>query len=252
MTLRRTRRRNSGWKWVALVLVVLAGFYFSRGLFGRLARTYPPNAFYQVKRADMLISIVEEGALRALNETVVRNALEGVNRIIYLVPEGSYVQKGELLVELDSSGLRERLNEQELSYQERLFQKLQATGNLNIQKSLVESEIRDAELKVENAQVDLEKYREADAPLLIKTVEARSGVLTEQVRIARERYARTEELFKTANASKSELEADALSLKREQLALGQYQEDLRLIKKYDQPNKLRLLQSKVEQAKAEL
>src|SRR6185295_543578 len=100
-------------------------------------KTYPPNAFYQVKRGDLLISIVEEGALRALNETVVRSGLEGFNRIIQLVPEGSYVHQGDLLVELDSSGLRDRLNEQELLYQERLFQMLQATGNLKIQKSLV-------------------------------------------------------------------------------------------------------------------
>jgi multidrug resistance efflux pump len=252
MTTRRIGRRNSGSRWVILALVALAGLYFARGFLGRLSKTYPPNAFYQVKRADMLISIVEDGALRALNETVVRNSLEGVNRIIYLVPEGSYVQKGDLLVELDSAGVKEKLNEQELQYQERLFQMLQATGNLEIQKSLVESQIKDAELKVENAEVDLAKYREGDAPLLLKTIEARSGVLTEQVRIARDRYARTEELFKGGNASKSELEADALSLKREQLALGQYQEDLRLVKKYDQPNQLRLLASNVEQAKAEL
>src|SRR6185503_1199321 len=247
MTQSRKRRRKSAWKWVALAVVLLAALYLSRGLFFGFRKTYPPNAFYAVKRADMLISITEEGALRALNETVVRNNLEGVNRIIYLVPEGSYVQKGDLLVDLDSAGVKEKLNEQELQYQERLFQMLQATGNLNIQKSLVESQIKDAELKVENAEVDLEKYRDADAPLLIKTIEARSGVLAEQVRIATERYARTEVLFKEGNASKSELEADALSLKREQLAFGQYQEDLRLVKKYDQPNQVRLLTSNLEQ-----
>ncbi len=252
MSMRPPRRRKRGWKRLALIVVLLAGAYFSRALFHRFQKTYPANAFYQVKRADMLISIVEEGALRALNETVVRSGLEGFNRIIHLVPEGSYVEKGELLVELDSSGLKERLNQEELLYQDRLFQMLQAKGNLNIQRSLVESQIKDAELRVENAQVDFEKYRDADAPLLIKTVESRSGVLAEQVRIASERYARTEELFKGGNATKSEVEADALSLKREQLALSQYQEDLRLIKKYDQPNQLRLLQSNVDQAKAEL
>src|SRR6185436_8071222 len=131
---------------------------------------------------------------------------------------------------------------------DRLFQMLQATGNLEIQKSLVESEIKDAELRVENIQSDLEKYKDGDAPLLIKTVEARTGVLAEQVRIATERYTRTEELFKTGKATKSELEADALSLKREQLGLEQYRQDLRLIKKYDQPNQVRLLQSQLEQA----
>src|SRR5215212_1744787 len=175
MTQFRKRRRRSAWKWAALAVVLLAGSYLSRGFFFGLQKTYSANAFYEVKRADMLISITEEGALRALNETVVRSGLEGLNRIIYLVPEGSYVEKGDLLVELDSSGLKDRLNEQELLYQDRLFQLLQARGNLNIQKSLVESQIKDAELKVENTRDDFEKYRDGDAPLLIKTIESRSG-----------------------------------------------------------------------------
>lgn len=213
---------------------------------------YPPNAFFSVKRGDMLISVIEDGSLRALNETVIRSGLDGLNRVIYLAPEGSHVKKGELLVELDSSTLKDRLDEQELSYQDRLFQMLQATANLKIQRSLVESQIKAAELTVENAASDLEKYRDGDAPLLIRTVESRSSVLAEQVRIASERYERTQELFKKGNATRSELEADALSLKREQLGLTQYQEDLRLIKKFDQPNQVRLLESKVVQARQEL
>lgn len=247
------RPRSLRLNWLVLALAVLAVLYLSRAYSKRARRpVYPPNAFYQVKRADMLVSVTEEGALRALNETIVRNSLEGVNRIIQLPPEGSHVKKGDLLVELDSSGLKDRLSEQELAYQERLFQLLQAQGNLKIQKSLTESQIKDAELKVENAESDLEKYRDGDAPLLIKTVEARSGVLTEQVRIARERYARTQELFKEGNATKSEYEADALSLTREELALDQYEEDLRLFKRFDQPNQVRLLESQLEEAKKEL
>ena len=253
MSARRPPPRKSRAQWIALLVVALAALYIWR-IYIPTSRNvvYPANAFHEVKRADMLISVTEEGALRALNETIVRSGLEGLNRIIHLVPEGTHVKKGELLVELDSAGLRDRLNEQELTYQERLFQFLQAQGNLKIQKSLTESQIKDAELAVENAQDDLEKYRDGDAPLLIKTIEARSSVLAEQVRISTERYARTQELFKTEKATRSELEADALSLKREQLALSQYQEDLRLVKKFDQPNQVRLLQSKVQQAKDEL
>ncbi len=252
MNPRRPRHRGSGWKWAALAVVLLAGFFLARGSFRRLHKTFPSNAFYQVKRADMLISITEEGALRALNETVIRSGLDGYNRIIQLAPEGSYVQKGDLLVELDSSGVKEKLNEQELLQQQSLFFVQQAQGNVAIQKLMAESQIKDAEVAVEDALSDLEKYRDGDAPLLIKTIEARSAVLAEQVRIAGERSVRTEQLFKSGNATRSDLEADALSLKREQLGIAQYQEDLRLIKKYDRPNQIRLLQSKVEQARAEL
>ena len=253
MTKAVRQRRNSRSRWIFLLLLVLAALYLSRTYYKRsITPEYPPNAFYKVKRADMLISIVEEGSLRALNETIVRSGLDGFNRIIHLVPEGAQVKKGELLVELDSAALKDRLNELELSYQERLFQLSQASENVKIQKSLAESEIKDAELILDNAESDLEKFRDGDSLLLIKTINARIGVLQEQVRIAEERATRTVELFKTDKATRSEMEADQLILKREQLALSQYQEDLRLIKKYDHPNQLRLLESKVVQAKEDL
>lgn len=212
----------------------------------------PANAYYEVKRGDLLISVLEDGALRAVNEMVIRNALEGFTRIINLAPEGAHVKKGELLVELDASELKDKLNEQELAFQDNLFLFHQAQENLTIQKSLVESRIKDAELKVELAQRDLEKYRDGDAPQQIKVASERLGIMEESVRIAQERFVRTEELHKRGNATKSELEADSLTLKRVRLELEQGQEDLRLIKKFDQPNAIRMLTSNVQQAQDEL
>ena len=253
MTARNRRRRKN---WIVRILfagALVGAIFYGRGLIRKSrAHVYPPNAFYEVKRSDLLISVVEEGALRAVNETVIRSSLEGYTRIISLAKEGSHVQKGDLLVELDSSALKDKLNEQELAYQDNLFVLLQAKENLKIQKSLIESRIKDAELQVELAQADLEKFRDGDAPQQIRLSEARLGVLEEQVRIATERLARTQQLFKEGNATKSELEADSLSQKREQLGLEQIQEDLRLIKKFDQPNNVRMLESNLQQAKDEL
>src|SRR5512145_214837 len=63
------------------------------------------QAFYSVKRGDFLVSVVEGGTIKAVREVTVRCELEGASRITSIVPEGSYVKKGELLVELDSSDL---------------------------------------------------------------------------------------------------------------------------------------------------
>ncbi|MBI4657556.1 MAG: efflux RND transporter periplasmic adaptor subunit [Verrucomicrobia bacterium] len=253
MTTRKRQRRRSPVSQIVGAGVIIAAFFLIRNAFQQSGKQeFPPNAFYEIKRGDLLISVVEEGALRAVNETVIRNNLEGVSRIIHLAPEGSHAKKGDLLVELDCSALKDKLNEQELAHQDNLFLLLQARENLKIQKSLIESRIKDAELNVEFAQSDLSKYRDGDAPQQIRIAEARTGVLEEQVRIASERYARTQELFKNGNATRSELEADSLSQKREQLGLEQAKEDLRLIQKYDQPNNVRILESNVQQAKDEL
>lgn len=214
--------------------------------------TLPPNAYFVTTRGDLLISVIEDGALRALNEVVIRNQLEGMSRIIGLAPEGAHVKKGELLVELDSSDIKDRINAQEVAFQDNMFNYLQAQESLKIQKSVIESNIKEAELQVEFAKSDLEKYKEGDAPQAIKNAEGKIRILGDQVRTAQERLVRTEELQKKGNATKSEFEADSLSLKRLKLQMEQSQESLRLLIKFDQPNAIRMLESKVEQAIAEL
>jgi multidrug efflux pump subunit AcrA (membrane-fusion protein) len=253
MTTKIRRRRK---KWLGKLL--FAGVILSlavvawRSVRKSNQHVIPPNAYYEVKRGDLLISVVEEGALKAMNEVVIRNSLVGESRILQLAPEGAHVTKGDLLVELDSSLVREKLNEQELAYQDNLFVFQQAQENLKIQKSLIESRIKDGELQVELAQADLGQYRDGDAPNQVKMGEAQKGLIEEAVRIAAERYARTQELHKNKNATRSELEADSLGLTRNRLALEQTLEDLRILKKFDQPNTIRMLESNVQQAKDEL
>ena len=79
------------------------------------------NQFHKVRRGDLLISIVEGGALKAVKESIIRSEFEGISRIISIVPEGSEVKAGQVLVELDSSELKDRVNQQEVTYQNNEF-----------------------------------------------------------------------------------------------------------------------------------
>lgn len=242
-------RKNRALASVAAILLIVASAMAIRSL----TRTAPvQNAFHTVKRSDMLISIVEGGALKAVNESIIRSEFEGISRIISIVPEGAYVKKGDLLVELDSSELKDRVNAQEVSYQNSEFAFVQAKENLSIQKSLIESQIKDAELRVEFANSDLEKYKEGDAPQQINNATNRIIIYDEQMQRAQDRLEWTEQLHKKGYASKSELEADSLSLKQQKVQLEQAKEDLRLLIKYDQPKSIRKLESALEQAQKEL
>ena len=233
---------------VAIVVLAAAGLAIRQ-----FTKTAPKqNMFHTVRRGDLLISVVEGGALKAVNESIIRSEFEGISRIISIVPEGAYVKKGDLLVELDSSELRDRVNVQEVAYQNSEFGFVQAKENLSIQKSLIESQIKDAELRVEFALSDLEKYKEGDAPLLKKNAEANITIIEEELQRTQDRLDWTKELNKKGYASKSELEGDTLALKRGQLDLGQAQESLRLLVKYDQPKSIRKLESALEQAGKEL
>jgi HlyD family secretion protein len=210
------------------------------------------NQFHKVKRGDMLISVVEGGALKAVKESIIRSEFEGISRIISIVPEGTYAKQGDILVELDSSELKDRVNQQEVTYQNNDFAFIQAKENLSIQQSLVESQIKEAELRVEFAKSDLEKYIEGDAPQQINTATNAIIIRREQLQRAQDKLEWTQQLFKKGYASKSEQEADSLSLVQARIAVDQAEEDLRLFRKYDLPKSQRRLESAWEQSKLEL
>src|SRR5688572_17764370 len=247
-------RTRGTWPKAAILLVVgllvlvaaVAGF--------RKWKTPPPqkSEFHKVKRGDMLISVVEGGALKAVKESIIRSEFEGISRIISIVPERTYVKQGELLVELDSSELKDRVNQQEVTYQNNDFAFIQAKENLSIQRSLVESQIKEAELRVEFAKSDLEKYIEGDAPQQINTATNAIIIRKEQLQRAQDKLEWTQQLFKKGYASKSEQEADSLSLVQARIAVDQAEEDLRLFRKYDLPKSQRRLESAWEQSKLEL
>src|SRR6188508_2199167 len=210
------------------------------------------SQFFTVKRGDMLVSLVEGGALKAVKESIIRSEFEGISRIISIVPEGTYVKEGQVLVELDSSELKDRVNQQEVTYQNNDFAFIQAKENLSIQESLVESQMKEAELRVEFAKSDLDKYIEGDAPQQINTATNAIIIRKEQLQRAKDKLDWTQQLFKKGYASKSELEADGLSAVQAKIAVDQAEEDLRLFRKYDMPKSQRRLESGWEQAGLEL
>jgi HlyD family secretion protein len=233
---------------VALALALMVGVVIRH-----LPRTSAPQyTYYPVKRNDFLVSIIEGGTLKAVHEVTVRSELEGVARIISIVPEGVNVRQGDLLVELDSSDLRERLGGQQVTFENAQFAFVQAKENLAIQKSLVESNVKDAELKVEFARSDLSKYLEGDWPQLEKDTKAKIAIAEEELTRAEDRYNWTQQLQQKGYATKSELDADSLAVKRKQIELAQSQEQLRLLTKYDFPKRKRALEAAVEQAEKEL
>lgn len=204
--------------WLLLgVLLVIGGVAY--GLRSRKP-TGPLNSYYTVKRGDFLVSLVEGGTLRAVQELIIRNELEGTTTIVSVVPEGTTVQKGDLLVELDSSGLREKINNQEITVQNADGAYSKAKEDLQIQKLTQEAAVQDATLKVEFAESDLEKYKEGDWPQQRRGIEARVTIAQEDIQRAQDRLSWTRKLEATGYATKDELRADLLTVKKGEIAIS--------------------------------
>ena len=99
--------------------------------------------FYTVKRTDLPIQVTENGSLQSQKTTELRCEVENFGRersgtqILSIVPNGETVKKGDLLVELDSALIEDRLDEQELQTERSRNEQIQANVTYENQKNVI-------------------------------------------------------------------------------------------------------------------
>ena len=68
-----------------------------------------------MRRGSLRITVVERGNLESANSVSLKSEVEGRPTILWLIEEGTMVQPGDLLCELDTSQIEDELFEQELA-----------------------------------------------------------------------------------------------------------------------------------------
>ena len=228
---------------IGLAILVIAVMIFARP--GPPAQTL---SCYETKRGDFLVSVVEGGTLEAVNEVSIRSEVEGTARIIFIVPEGSNVKKGDLLVELDSSSSVDAVNLQQINVEKAQFALVQAEQQLEIQKSVVDSEIQAATLKVEFAESDLTKFTNGLSLQTQRNAQIEITNVLESLEIARERLDWSEKLYKQGFETKGNLDKDRLTASQTQLKLEQAQRALWMVETFDNPKTKRSLEAALQEA----
>ncbi len=208
--------------------------------------------FFDVKRSDVLISIVEGGTVEAVDEEVIRSEVEGMARIIFIVPEGATVKMGDLLIELDSSAVQDTVNAQQIAVERAQFLLLQSEQAFEIGKSTVDSEVQAAELKLEFARTDVEKYLKGEEAQLLRNAQIEITNVMENLQINEERLAWTEALHKKGFETKGNLDKDRLAVSQFRLKLEQANKALWMLETFDAPKKKRELEAAMQEAKESL
>lgn len=235
---------------ISLVLLVLAvGAYFA---FRPARDNLGATAYYQVKRGDFTVSIVEAGTLSAVSEVVIRNEVEGVARIISIVPEGSLVKKGDLLVELDSSGAEDQLNQQQINFEKAKFGVQQAEAQLEIMRSATNSDYLAALLKVKFAKIDRDKYLEGQQ--LVDIIEASNKVVQVQAQLSfnKDTFINSTNLAAKGYETKQKVDGDRLTLLNSQNAEIVATNGVWMLERFDIPKLREKYDSDVLQAEQEL
>jgi HlyD family secretion protein len=153
-------------RWVLIFVAVVTsirGLVLLWGVFSNSDGSSKESGTFTVRRGDLPITVTEAGDIKAINSTDIKSEVEGRTTIISIVDEGTIimpedVNNGKVLVELDSSDIKERLTQQEITFSNEEASYTEAKEALDIQIKQNDSDIKAGRMKVRFALMDLQKY----------------------------------------------------------------------------------------------
>ncbi len=173
-----TTRHPSGkiLKTLSIVLiiatVIVAGGYASWSRYSEQVKETPPQ-MVTVKKGVFVHEILERGSVDSASNVDIRCQVESAGgvTILWVIPEGSIVKKGDLLVELDSSTLRENVTKQEIAVLASLSTLAESEAALATAKLVLE-EYQQGKFEEEKKTIEIAKYTADEA---VKTKENPCG-----------------------------------------------------------------------------
>src|SRR3954465_6964858 len=111
-------------RWLLWLVLATAAAVLTSGAYwgySRVTAPAPSNLvgakFYPVVPVEMQFKVNKDGELQAVNNIDIQCLVEGGSTIVQLVKEGAMVKKGDVLVILDSSAIRQKMDDAQLLLQ---------------------------------------------------------------------------------------------------------------------------------------
>lgn len=146
-----------------VVVVLIVAVILGRGWFSvRPGGVSGP--FHMVEPMDFLVKVAKDGELQAVNALEIRCRVEGRTLIQTIVDEGTTVQKGDILLVLDSSQIKQKYDDTMLEVQTAEAAFTAAEEALEIQRSTNAANLESAKVELLLAQLDLEQYTKGTYP----------------------------------------------------------------------------------------
>ena len=232
---------------------IIAIGYLLLPLFQSADETEKLTLTHTLKLRTITDTVIEHGTLES------QSVVEGIcrlhgweNRITYIVEEGAHVQEGDVVVRFDNSRIVEDLAEEQILLTKVKASVDEAEQQLAVQKNENESAIAAAELKMQLAELDLEKYLEGDykAELaeLDRSIAESKAILAQKRDMAESLRVLVKKGFREPEQLR-QMEQEVTSA---QFQLDRDEQKKEVLEKFDYKRKITELQSNAEEAVREL
>lgn len=232
----RDSRPSSALKWILGslgVVSLLAGVVYAIGSLDFSGGGDTAGALtHVVNKGRLLITVTEDGNVESANNVDVKCQVAGGGTIIFIVEDGKQVEKDEVIVKLDESGITDQLNTQKIAYEKAMAAKIQAEEDFSA------------------ASIAVREYAEGTFIKELQTVESQITIAMENLRSAENMLVHTEKMARKGFATSLQLEADQFAVQRGKIDLEAAKTAKTVLEKFTKEKTLKGLESTRDAAEA--
>lgn len=195
------------------------------------------------------VTVTERGNLESQKTVAGTCELEDrENKIIFIVEEGSTVEKDDVVVRFDRSKIDKEIVDQEIAVNRAKKESDAAAQEVEVQKNKGESEIAQADMELKLAELDLTKYKEGDYLVKLNELRGKIALAEFELDTNKDAYRHLAELVKSGFREPEQLQGAKQKVKSAEFNLQRDKETLRVLEKYDHERSLTEFEGKAKEA----
>jgi len=225
--------RWTGWFVFVLVMAALGlGGWFAATSLGTHAG--PDVLTHTVRNGKLVVTVTEDGNLESAVNIDVKCEVAGGSVILWIIPDGSDVTKGDLLVKLDSSALEDQINQQKITFEQARSTKVQSEKDFAV------------------AKLSVQEYLDGTYVQSWQDLKAKHTIALENLRASENALEHTLKMFRKGYVSPLQKESQQFAVQKAKLDVDFAQTSLDVLEKFTKVKTVEDLQSKVTTAEAKM
>ncbi len=202
-----------------------------------------------VRRDALAVIVTERGSLESMITVDGICEVQGhQNKIIFLVPEGTHVEKGSVVCRFDSTEIDKNIAQQQIKVKQAQGKVATTQQDISIQKNDGESKVQEAEVEHKLAKINLTKYVEGDYRAELADTKGNIALNKQKLEEAADKREQYRDLVKKGFKSLEQLRAVEQEHSQYLNFSERDQLKLKVKEEYEFEAKTTEMQSKVDQA----
>jgi HlyD family secretion protein len=207
-----------------------------------------PDGTAPVTRGPLSLVLTQRGALDCTRKSVLTSKVEWDTKLTSLLPEGTWVKKGDIVATLDVSKLKDEWGDEQGDVLEAEAALHTAKQNLRVLQIENTNAIIKAKTACNIANMTLEAYEKAESPKLVSDLERQIAKALDTLHSAREQMEFTERQVRKQFKTAVDFDRERLNLLKAGEAHADLVEQLRVLREHTHERRLSELKGLATQA----